>query len=81
MPRLPTLALPVVLNVPVTLAPVVVATSVVTPLGARLILPDAAVINTRGPVSVMLPVRTKLPTLELPDTVSDPKVPTLVMLV
>ena len=68
--RLPTVALPVALSVPVMLAPVVVTTNTLVPLGARLTLPEAAVINDKGPVSTMLPVTVKLSLDTLPVTLT-----------
>ena len=58
--------LPVALNVPVTLAPVVVATNVLVPLGAKLTLPLAPVMILNAPVSTILPLVSKLPPVMLP---------------
>ena len=65
-PRLPTLALPVALSVPVMLAPVVVTTNTLVPLGAKLILPLEPVIIDNAFVSTMLPLVNKLPPVMLP---------------
>ena len=80
-PKLPTLALPVALSVPAILAPVVVATNTLVPLGAKLMLPLAPVIIVNAPVSTRLPLVNKLPPVTLPVTLKLPNVPTEVMLV
>ena len=78
--KLPPVTFPVTPSVPVTLAPAVVATKVVVPLGANAIFPEEPVISVNAPVSTMLPVTFKLPPEILPVTVNDVSVPTLVIL-
>jgi hypothetical protein len=64
--KLDPVTLPVAVSVPVTFAPVVVATMTLVPLGAKLTFPLAAVIIDIAPVSTMFPVMFKLVAPMLP---------------